>query len=504
MTSLLEPEVMSSCGRNLELARRRLQQKGDLFNQGGMWKLRWHEDKISADGDVTRGWSRAVHIGPSAGPLKLTEKEARRLGRENFLSKLDAGVCAPHSAVTICNFVEQRFLPDHVALLKRSGRSHYESMLKHVPPTLQNLRLKDITAADIQRLVSSMLAKDYSVQTVKHVRTVVSAIFTHAKRLGWHTGENPAKLVRLPEMVRKESHALSFNQAVATITALKSPAREMVLFAILTSMNIAEICGLQWKRVNLTDQFTTVDGESLPPLTIAVRGQWYRGEYGRVKAKSRRRNLPIPTILRGVLAKMKERKKFTGADDPVFAATTGKPVDEHNIARRHLKPVGESLAMPWLSWHCFRRTHTTLARTRNGVHGPHGDDGSQRSTYDGAVHGRRSPTAAHSSGSDGGAAFALSVLFRRGKRCSKCHSLPQWTLLTPMDRMDATWTKRTINGQKTGRARGQTGNGIRSRRHICLVLKGELVRPRGFEPLTSCSGGKRSIQLSYGRAFSIT
>ncbi len=134
-------------------------------------------------------------------------------------------------------------------------------------------------------------------------------------------------------------------------------------------MNIAEICGLQWKRVNLNEQFTTVDGESLPPLTIAVRAQWYRGEYGSVKAmigdnytsKSRRRNLPIPVPLRGVLAKIKERTRFTGPDDPVFVARTGKPVDEHNVARRHLKPVGKSLGMPWLSWHCFRRTHTTLA-----------------------------------------------------------------------------------------------------------------------------------------------
>src|SRR2546427_6708319 len=172
MTSAPEPEVTSSCGRNLELARRRLQQKGDLFDQGGMWKLRWHEDKIGPNGEFTRGWSRAVHIGPSAGPGKLTEKEARRLGWENFLSKLDAGVCAPHSAVTIGNFVEHRFLPDHVALLKRSGRAHYDSMLKHVLPSLQQLRLKDVTPADIQKLVSSMLAKDYSVQTVKHVRTV--------------------------------------------------------------------------------------------------------------------------------------------------------------------------------------------------------------------------------------------------------------------------------------------------------------------------------------------
>src|SRR5947209_10387416 len=183
-------------------------------------------------------------------------------------------------------------------------------MLKHVLPVLSDKRLRDITGAEIQNLIVSMLAREYSVQTAKHVRTVVSAIFTHAKRLGWHSGDNPAKLVRLPEMVRKEAHALSFDQAVAALTALKSPAREMVLFAILTSMNIAEICGLQWKRVNLSDQFTTVDGESPPPLTIAVRAQWYRGEYGSVKAKSRRRNLPIPTSLRGVLAKIKERKRF--------------------------------------------------------------------------------------------------------------------------------------------------------------------------------------------------
>jgi len=360
VTCLFPDEVMSSCGGE-QLARRRLQQKGDLFDQGGMWKLRWHEDKIGSEGELTRGWSRAVHIGPSGGLGKLTEKEARRLGWENFLSKLDAGVCAPHSAVTVGNFVDQRFLPDHVALLKRSGRSHYESMLKHVLPTLRDLRLKDITASHIQKLVSSMLLKNYSVQTVKHVRTVVSAIFTHAKRLGWHTGDNPAKLVRLPEMVRREAHALSFKQAVDTLAALKTPVREMVLFAIVTSMNIAEVCGLQWKRVNLTEQFATVDGESLPPLTIAVRAQWYRGEYGSVKAKSRRRNIPIPALIRCVLAIMKERPQFTGLEDPVFAARTGKPVDEHNIARRHLKPVGRSLGMPWLSWHCFRRTHTTLA-----------------------------------------------------------------------------------------------------------------------------------------------
>ena len=124
-----------------------------------------------------------------------------------------------------------------------------ERTMKSVPgwPYLGDLRLRDVRRDHVQRIVSAVLACHRSVQTAKHVRNVASAIFTHAREEEWYAGENPAAMVKLPEVNRREARALNVRQVQAFVRAATYPEREMALLATLTSMNIAEICGLQWE-----------------------------------------------------------------------------------------------------------------------------------------------------------------------------------------------------------------------------------------------------------------
>ena len=44
--------ILEDFQEGADMARKRLQQKGDLYKQGGWWKLRWREDQRKADGGV--------------------------------------------------------------------------------------------------------------------------------------------------------------------------------------------------------------------------------------------------------------------------------------------------------------------------------------------------------------------------------------------------------------------------------------------------------------------
>lgn len=365
----------------------RFHQGGEAYLKVGSPQTRWSDDAIEPDGNRAPGLMQI-----SLDRLRVTRAAVHEeAGTGCRLEALPVSTepigGLPQSTIKIVDFVEHAFVPEHVALKKLAGRIHYQAILKHVLapedadrafkidveksrtrlkavqswPYLGEMRLCDARPDDVEQLVAAALARGYSTQTVMHIRNTVRAIFEHAKKTRCFTGDNPAAKVRVPEMIRKEAHALTLSQAEEVLGVMQYPEKEVALIAILTGMNVAEICGLQWKCVNMTDAWSNKDGDPIPPRTIAVRKQWHSGELDRLARRSRTRNLPIPEQMIPVLMGLSHRASFVEPDDFVLVTRAGKPIGAKQIAAHRLKVIGKNLRMPWLSWHVFHRTHTALA-----------------------------------------------------------------------------------------------------------------------------------------------
>ena len=234
----------------INMARRRSQQTGHVHRQGDGWYLAYREDAIGEDGKIVRvRMNRKI-----ADAKEVSKREAQRIARE-VLNTVDAQSQQPMSLLTVEEFVQRRFRPDVIRFKKPAGKSHYENMLKlHVLPAIGGKRLRDVTSDDVQDLVGAKLEAGLSVQTVTHIRNVIGRVFNHAKLKRSFVGDNPIQGVNLPEMERKESHALTFEQGRLVLEALPSPVSEMALVSMTCSLNVAEILGLRWKWINLTSQ----------------------------------------------------------------------------------------------------------------------------------------------------------------------------------------------------------------------------------------------------------
>jgi len=165
-------------------------------------------------------------------------------------------------------------------------------------------------------------------------------------------------------MTRKERHTPTPEQARALVEVLRdpyyAPIRELVILSCSTSVHYAEAMGLRWKRLNLSGAASIADGKNLPPLSLAVRENYYRGSFGTTKTRARNRIEPLPAIAAEALAALKAGSRFTGPDDLVFCDhTIGAPLDE-DMLRRKLKKAGGQVGIPWtLGFHCLRRYFAT-------------------------------------------------------------------------------------------------------------------------------------------------
>ena len=333
--------------------------------------------------DPAPNGSRHLPLGVT-NPLRLQRPESAcfetGIGSRSLQANQD-----PLPFATMAEFVERKFIPEFVATKRFAGRAHFRALLKHVLPPehvsrifaenpgrakdklktipgwpyIDSLQLSEISPEVILHLTSAVIERGYSVQTATHIRNVIRSIFSYAIRTGYYRGRNPAAFVTLPQMNRKEAHSLNLVQLGDLLSVMMYPERDIALMSVLTDMSVAEICGLQWKYLNPSSLSHVLENDIIPPRTIAVRNQRFRGELS-ATVGNRRRLVRMPQLLCSHLLALKRRGQFTGPQDFVLVSRNGTPIHPENIAARRLKSIGKSFQMPWLSWAVFHRTRTLL------------------------------------------------------------------------------------------------------------------------------------------------
>jgi integrase len=377
-----------------EMGRESLPVNSALYLEDGFWKLSWNNRSATANepgsdaehGVNPNGVNHPIWVGMASGPKGLSREEAQQIVWRMIVSQARAQQVAQHSSMTLGEFVERKFVPEYVASKGFSGRMHYQSMLKHVLrpeevdrlfraearrpkvrlrsvedwPYIGDVPLREVRPESVQHLATAALSSGYSTQTVMHIRNVVSTIFSYAQLEMYFSGDNPASAIKLPKLSRPQLPSLAISDLIRLLGFMRYPEKEMTLMAVLTGMTVAEICGLQWKRVNLTDvEVSNSNGEAIPPRALLVREEWMRGQLGAV-SKRRVGTLRIPKPLLPILVRLNRNPRFAGQSDFVLTSRSGSPVNQTNVLTRRLKPIGLEMNIPGLSWHMVRRIHKEL------------------------------------------------------------------------------------------------------------------------------------------------
>ena len=322
----------------------------------------------------------------NSAPISLRTPSKRSLpalAKPAFVSEaLNEGRRVP-SGVTVTEFVRTCFLPDYVERRSLAGRRHYQAMLKHILrpetvdevlnpgvarsrlkaisnwPYLDSVNLCEISEQHVRDLIEAAFAQGYSGQTVTHIKNVLGAIIAHAKREGLFAADNPAYAVELPPISHTRPQDLTIAQAKAMLRMMQYPERQIALIAITTGMSIQEICGLQWKHVNVTRAAVDCDGENIPSGCVLLRQHWNPEGISELHP-NRVRLIEIPEPLLLTLLRLRQEALSPTPNSFVLASPSGAPIRPDSLRMIRLRAIGQKISIPWLSWRVVKRAHGAM------------------------------------------------------------------------------------------------------------------------------------------------
>jgi integrase len=250
---------------------------------------------------------------------------------------------------------------------------HTTVMRQHVIPTLGGMRLANLSAGHVERMLAGMVTQrgnrgrpkgsPVSGKTRRTAHAVLSLMLGTAVRDGLLPA-NVCEQVNRPTPGTGEAEYLSAEQLREVLSAVKGTrVHPLVLLLASTGLRIGEALGLRWRDVDVDP--------GLLRVTRTVSG--YGSEAVRTSPKSlrSRRTLPIPPEVVTALTSWRATQAadrlragslwHVGEHDWIFTTASGHGLDARNAARQYERALADKkvTGVP-ARFHMLRHTAASL------------------------------------------------------------------------------------------------------------------------------------------------
>src|SRR6266849_3020846 len=332
------------------MARRRFQSPKP-FKEGQFWWLRVWDTNLTGSRKRQR-----IKLAPADLPLR----EVQKIAAEK-LRPVNQGLVLTGAAMNFGDFVTGTYIPTYLPLLSSSTQDSYNGVIsKYLEPEFSRLSLRDLSRLTVQQYFSGM-AGTVPYPTISKIRDALSSILRSAVDADYLI-KNPLDGLRLPldKRPRQPKSTITPEQFHALLALVPEPYASMLFVSVWTGLRVSELIGLKWRCIH-ADSITVEErfcrGDWSTPKTSASAATI--GVAPQVIARINRLKSLTVEVRAGRAVRKHKLVKSAGPDDLVFQSVQqGKPMNDQNVLRRHIKPAAKALGLH-VNWRCLRTSHAT-------------------------------------------------------------------------------------------------------------------------------------------------
>ena len=242
----------------------------------------------------------------------------------------------------------------------------YRSLDKHIKPTIGGIKIKDLRAEMVQRVMNDLSDRGLSIGTIRIVRDALYGALQQAVE-NELISKNVSAKVHLPNGKQKKVRVLTQEeQKKFTAVAKESLTGRAFILALYTGLRIGELLALTWSDINFDEGTLSIDktlsAYAQPNEPNSGKSKYsYKRRVGTPKTKSSIRIIPIVPWLLEILREEKENS-ILSENNLVFSDVNGGHI-KYDAARNRFRAILKKAnisEITELTLHSLRHSFATL------------------------------------------------------------------------------------------------------------------------------------------------